>query len=418
MSIETDLKETVDNIGKSFEELKKNNNELIEKQKKSEDGLSELKVKEAKIDEYMNEQLELKKSLEEVQAFIKSGGINAKLEKEGIDPKHFNDGIKKWFKSGMPADLNNMVGMNKLEENQVKALQSNIDTQGGFTDSPFMGMIEKIIFDTSPMRSLASVETIGSNEYVGFYDDDEMASGWVGEIESRADTDTADLGQYRIPINEMYARFKISERLLEDSDWNIEQWAQQKVADKFGRTEATAFVTGANVLQPVGLNTATSKTSDGDVYTREQIGAILGTAAVGAIDKDELIDVRALLKPGYRSNAFWLFNRMTESVIRKLTDGQSNYLWQPSYQAGEPDSLLGQRIAIFEDLPDLAASTVSVVLADLRSTYKIVDRVGMSVLRDPFTAASSGQIVMHFRKRVGGGIVNWDSAKYLVQAAS
>ena len=413
MSTELEIKNQIDKIGEAWEASKKTNNELLEKQAKLEGGQAELKEKQDKIDAALNEALEMKKALEETQAAVKRIANSYEAEAESKDVESFNSAFKKWAKRGMPQDIRGL----DLSEKEAKALQSNIDPQGGYTVNPFMGAIEKRLFDTSPVRSLARSVTIGTDEYVGFLDDDEFGAGWVGEIETRSDTSTADLAQKRIPVREMYARFTVSERLLEDSEWNIEQWAQMNVGDKFGRLEATAFVTGSGANQPEGLTTATAKTSNGDVYTRDQIGT-KQVASTTAITTDELIDFRGLLKHGYRANSYFGYNRDTETYVRKLQDGQSNYIWQPSFQAGEADTLLGQKTVVFEDMADRAANAISIVLGDFRSSYLIVDRVGMSILRDPFTSASSGKIYFHMRKRVGAGIVNYDSLKYLKQAAS
>jgi HK97 family phage major capsid protein len=413
MSAELEIKSQIDKIGEAWEASKKTNDEILAKQEKQEGGIAELKEKQDKVDSALNEALEVKKSLEETQAAVARLANSHEAKEEQKDTKSFNTAFKKWLSKGMPQDVRSL----DLNDKEVKALQSNIDPQGGYTVNPFMGAIEKRLFDTSPVRSLARTASIGTDEYVGFLDDNEVGAGWIGEIETRSDTSTADLGQKRIPVREMYARFTITERLLEDSDWNLEAWAQEHVADKFARLEATGFVTGSGPNQPEGLATATAKTSNGDVYTRDQIGAKLA-ASTTAITTDELVDLRALLKHGYRGNSYFFYNRDTEAYIRKLTDGQGNYIWQPSFQAGEADQLLGQRTVVFEDMADRAANAISVGLGDLRSSYLIVDRVGMSILKDPYTAASSGKVYFHMRKRVGAGIVNYDSMKYLKQAAS
>ncbi|PJB53627.1 MAG: phage major capsid protein [Bdellovibrio sp. CG_4_9_14_3_um_filter_39_7] len=413
MSEVLEIKAQIDKIGEAWEASKKTNDELLLKQKNLEGGQAELKEKQAKIDVALNDALELKKTIMEVQDAVKRVSNSFISPESKADLRDFSDAFKVWVKKGMPHDIKNLG----LSEKQEKALQSNIDPQGGYTVNPFMGAIEKILFDTSPVRSLARTITIGTDEYVGYLDDNEFGAGWIGEVGSRSDTSTADIGKVTIPVREMYARFTLTERLLEDSSWNIEQWATQHVADRFGRLEATGYVTGSSPNQPQGLATATAKTSNGDVYTRDQIGAILA-ASTTAITKDELVSLRALLKSSYRANAYFFYNRDTEAYIRKLTDGQGNYLWQPSYQLGEADTLIGQRTVVFEDMADRAASAISVGLGDLRNSYLIVDRVGMSVLKDPFTAASSGKVYLHMRKRVGGGIVNFDSMKYLKQAAS
>ena len=138
------------------------------------------------------------------------------------------------------------------------------------------------------------------------------------------------------------------------------------------------------------------------------------TASAGSITTDELVDLRALLKAGHRGNAYFAYNRNTESVIRKLVDGQGNYIWQPVYSAGEPDQLLGQRTVIMEDMDDVATGNIAVMLADFRDCYLVVDRLGMSVLEDRFS--DKPYIGFYTRKRVGGALKSYDSIKYLKQA--
>jgi HK97 family phage major capsid protein len=408
------ITDKIEEINMAVVAERKNNDEIQAKLEKSSDGVAELKAQQDKIEKDVNALLDMKKSLEETQAYVKRMGgatLEDQLENEGVDAKSFSSGLKKWLAKGCPERLD-VIGLNEKEE---KALQSNIDPQGGYTVNPFYGAIEKRLFDTSPIRSLASVVTIGTNEYVGYHDDNEFGAGWVGEVATRSETSTADIGEFRIPVREMYARFTASERLLEDSEWNMEQWASMHVSDKFARLEATGFVSGNGPLQPEGLLTATQKTSNQGVYTRGEVGTLVAASAT-AIATDELVTLRGFLKQGYRANSVFAYNRNVEAVIRKLKDGQGNYIWQPSYQLGEADTLIGQRTAIFEDMSDNVTGAISVILADIRDCYQIVDRVGMSTLRDPYTQAANGKTVFHMRKRVGGGLKSFDSIKYLKQA--
>lgn len=399
-------------IGQAWEASKKAQDELDAKLEKGLGGIAEQKAKLEKIDSDLDQALAMKKSLEETQNAVARMASALEEKKDSkVDTSAYNSGIKKWLKARMPDHLGNL----SLDEAETKALQSNIDPQGGFSVLPFIGGAEKIVFESSPVRSLASVVTIGTDEYKGYYDDDEFDCGWVGEIATRSETDTADIGMFSVPVRELYSRFKISDRLLEDSTWNMESWAQMSVADKLARTEATGFVTGSSALQPQGLATATPNTATPAGYVRGQVGTKV-TAGATAITTDELVDLRTNLKAEYRSNAYFAFNRATEGYVRKLKDGDGNYIWQPNYQMGGADTLLGQRVVIMEDMADIATGAISVVLSDFRSSYLIVDRAGLSVLKDPYTASSTGQILFHIRKRVGGGIKNWDSIKYLKQA--
>ena len=411
MSPELELKAQLDEIGKTLHAERKVNDELKARQDNLEGGQAELKVQLEKISDIADAQIELKENMEKTMAAVKrqSSDFDEGLEAKGIEVKDYNAGIKSWLKAGMPESIERL----NLPENQVKALQSNIDPEGGYTIHPHLGGIEKRLFDTSPIRSKATVISINTNRYEGFYDDDEFDTGWIGEIQSRSETDTANIGKFALDMREIYSRFKVSANSMEDSSWNLESWSSAHVADKMGRTEATAFISGAGPLQPQGIITGTVKTASPKVYARGQIGT-LDTAGATAITSDELVDVQDILKTGYRPE--WFMNRGTRSYVRKLKDGDGNYLWQTSYQMSAPDELLGKPVCIFEDMPDIASGAIAVGYGDIRETYMIVDRAGMSILKDPYTAAQTGQIVFQFKRRVTAGIKNWDAMKYLRQA--
>jgi len=407
------LNETLGALEKSVMEGRKVNDERIEALEKNK-GVADLEEKGAKIDNEISNLIESKealtKSVEEVKAAVARMAVASEQNEDGspkVDMKSYSSALRK------AASKNFEMSMVNLTEDEQKAMQSNIDPDGGYTVMPFIGGKETISFDSSPVRALASVQTIGTNEFQFFYDDEEITDAWVGEVGSRSTTATPQIGKGRIAVHTMYARPKVSEELLEDSSWNMEAWIQEKTSEKFARTEATAFVTGDGVNKPQGFMTGTNKTSNPDVYARDQIGT-LTAAGAAAITTDELVTLRGYMKKEYRSNAYWCFNRATEAYIRKLKDGQGNYIWQPSYQAGEADMLLGQRIGIMEDMADLATGALTVAIADLRSSYQIVDRLGMAVLKDPYTLIPYCSFYM--KKRVGGGIKNWDAMKYLVQA--
>jgi HK97 family phage major capsid protein len=405
-----EIKSKIDQIGQAWEATKKTQDAIEAKLEKNEGNASELKQQMDRIDADLNEALDMKKRLESLEASTKRIADNVELahskaEEKGVDLGVYASALKKVKLAGK----NN----SSLTEAETKALRENVAPDGGYTVMPFMGDITKIIFDTSPVRALASTVTIGSDLYRGYFDDDEIGVSWGNEVSSLSENSTPDIGELNIKVHDQFAVLKATESLLEDSSWNLAAWLQEKARDKFGRSEATEFVVGNSTSRPSGLCSADVKTSNGEVYERGKVGTLVAAGAA-AIASDELINLRALLKPAYRSNAYLTFNRKTESYLRKLKDGQNNYLWQPSYQMGVPDTLIGQRTAIFEDMPDMGTGAISVVLADIRSTYLIVDRVGMSVLEDPYS--SFPQRLWKIRRRVGGGIQNFDSIKYLKQA--
>jgi len=270
------------------------------------------------------------------------------------------------------------------------------------------GRIVGKIFETSPMRAYASVQTISTDALEGLYDLDEAAAGWVGETESRAETDTPTLGKWRIPVHEIYAKPHATQKLLDDAEINMEQWLANKVADKFARTEATAFVTGDGVGKPRGFLTyADGTTLPGTIEQFDTgVNGGFGAAPTGG---DVLIDALYGLKAQYRANATWFMNRATTKLIRKIKDSDGAYLWSPGIAAGQPATLLGYPVASFEDMPDPATGSLSIAVGDMRAAYQIVDRINIRVLRDPYS--SKPYVQFYTTKRVGGDVVNFEAVK-------
>lgn len=411
-----ELKSAIDEFGSAITAQRKELDELRAKQEKGEGGQAEIQEKVAKLDEVIEKQLDLKKQLEEtklaVQNFNNSAAENGvKANKEVVDL--YGKALKKLARARFKVDNADLSSDESKAVAEIKAMSREVGPDGGYTLMPFLGETFTRAFDTSPVRQLASVVTISTDTYKGFLDDDEAGAGWVGETASRTSTDTPEIGKINIPVHEMYAFPKISETLLEDSEFDLGSWLIAKVTERFSRLENTAFVSGDGVDKPRGFTTYTQKTASADVYTRNQVGTKV-TASAGAITTDELVDLRALLKAEYRPNAYFAYNRATESVIRKLVDGQNNYIWQPMYSQGEPDQLLGQRTVIMEDMADVATGNISVVLADFRRAYLIVDRIGMSVLEDRYS--DKPYLGLYARRRLGGQCTVTDCLKYLKQA--
>ena len=183
---------------------------------------------------------------------------------------------------------------------------------------------------------------------------------------------------------------------------SIETWLSNKCADKFNRTESAAFVTGNGVGKPRGFLTYANGTSWGQV---EQVN--MGAAA--ALTADGFYSVKYALIEQYLNRATWLMNRSTFAAALKLKDGSGNYLWQPSYQLGQPSTLIGLPVRMGTTMPAVAAGALSVALADWQEAYMIVDRIGISLLRDPYTVKPV--IEYYFRKRVGGDVTNYTAIK-------
>ncbi len=306
----------------------------------------------------------------------------------------------------------------------AKALSVGVEADGGYWVTPEIS--DRVVqrqFDTSPMRSIANVVTIGTDAIEFPTDSNDIASGgWVGESDSRSETATPEVGMKRIPVHEQYANPRATQKLLDDAAFPVEQWLADKIADKFIREENAAFISGNGVSKPRGIldygGDATSEDDDSRAWGALQFvpsGNASGFASSNP--GDALIDLVHKLKAIYRVRAVWLMNRATAAAVRKFKDGQGNYLWSGgNLQEGLPQRLLGFPVVEAEDMPDVATGAFSIAFGDFMIGYQIVDRQGVRTLRDPFTAKPFVQF--YTTKRVGGDVVDFDAVKLLKIAES
>lgn len=319
----------------------------------------------------------------------------------------------KAYRAALPVYLRKGLGTG-----DVRAAMSVVsDPDGGYTVTPDLtGRIVSKVFETSPMRQVASVVTIGTDVLEGFNDLDETAAGWVGEKAARTDTGTPGLGKWSIPVHEIYAQPKTTQKLLDDSSWPIESWLANKVADKFARTENASYVTGDGVLKPRGLLTYTTAATADDSRAWEVFEHV-GTGSNGSFGtapngSDKLIDLVYKLKVQYRTKGKFMMRRSTLAEVRKLKDGQGNYLWQPDFGQFATGSLLGHEVIEAEDFPAHSTTgALAIAFGDFAEAYTIVDREGIRVLRDPFT--DKPNVRFYTTKRTGGGAINFEAVKFL-----
>ena len=242
----------------------------------------------------------------------------------------------------------------------------------------------------------------------GYYDNDEVGFGWVSEMGARPATPTPEVGKWRIPVHEMFAMPEASQKVLDDSQMDLEGWLDGKIADRFTRAENAAFVSGTGVDRPRGFLTYPDGADLVTAITRFKTG-VNGAFAAAPNGGDVLISALYGLKAQYRANATWFLNRGTTSLTRKLKDSDGAYLWSPGIAAGQPASLLGYPVAPFEDMPDPATGSLSIAVGDMRQAYQVVDRIGIRMLRDPFTAKP--KILFYATKRTGGDMINGEALK-------
>ena len=303
-----------------------------------------------------------------------------------------------------------------LGANEEKALSVGVDPDGGYVVSPDMsGRMVSQVYETSVMRAYASVQTISTDALEGLYDNDEAGYEWNGETTAPSETDTPQLGKWRIPVHDLSAMPKATQRILDDAEINIEQWLAGKVADRFSRAENEAFVVGDGSGKPRGFLTYPNGT---DLATGiEQFKTTVnGGFAAAPNGGDVLISALYGLKAVYKNNATWFMNRATQAVVRKLKNSDGDYIWSPGIAAGQPASLLGYSVApSFEDMPDPATGSLSIAVGDMRQAYQIVDRAGIRVLRDPYTAKPF--VIFYTTKRTGGDMINGEALKIINFAA-
>ncbi len=284
-------------------------------------------------------------------------------------------------------------GKEGLGPEQVKKLTVSDDTTGGFlAPKEYVREIIKGIVETSPVRSLARVRTTSQRSVQMPKRTGTFAAQWVSESGTRSETTGLTYGLEEVANHELYALVDISFQDLEDSAFDLEGELRMEFAEQFGKAEATAFVSGNAVGKPEGF------------LTQSDVSEVVSGDAT-LVKPDGLIALFYALKSGYVANSSWIMNRQTIKAVRQLKDTTNQYLWQPSMQLGEPATLLGRPIVEAVDMPDVGAGTYPIAFGDFRRAYVIVDRLAISILRDPLTQATSGAVRFIARKRVGGQVV-------------
>ena len=302
---------------------------------------------------------------------------------------------------------------------EMKAFTGVSGDSGGYAvPREIDAVIDATLKSLSPIRSIANVVTVGSAGYRKLVTTGGTPSGWASETGTRATTDTPSFAEIAPPMGELFANPSASQAMLDDALFDVEQWLAGEIAREFAVAEGSAFVGGTGTNQPKGFLSAPTA-SAGDAtrsFGTLQYIASGASGAFGSAPDERLIDLVQTLRSPYRQGAVFVMNSATLARIRKLKTSDGAFLWQPSLAAGQPATLLGYPVIEAEDMPDIAANSLSIAFGNFKAGYLIAERSETAILRDPYS--NKPFVNFYATKRVGGCVSNSEAIKLMKFAAS
>ena len=294
-----------------------------------------------------------------------------------------------------------------------KALNTAVNAEGGYLVDPQTAeMIQGVLRGASSLRAIANVVNVEATSFDVLVDQTDVGAGWATETAATTETDTPQIERISIPLHELSALPKASQRLLDDTAFDIEGWLAGRIADKFARAEAAAFVSGDGVDKPTGF--LTHPTAADASWSWGNLGYVI-TGADGDFaalnPADAIVDLVYALGARYRANASFVMNSKTAGAVRKMKDADGRFLWSDGLAAGEPARLMGYPVLIAEDMPDIASNAMAIAFGDFGAGYTIAERPELRVLRDPFSAKP--HVLFYATKRVGGDVSDFAAIKLL-----
>lgn len=303
---------------------------------------------------------------------------------------------------------------------ELKAFAATSASDGGYAvPREIDGVIASTLKSISPIRAIANVVTVGSAGYRKLVTTGGVASGWAAEDGARAETATPSFAEIAPPMGDLYANPAASQAMLDDANFDVESWLANEIATEFARAEGQAFINGTGTNQPRGFLAAPNSAATDAARpfgTLQYIASTVAGTFPASSPQDKLVELVHTLKPAYRQGAVWVMNSATLAVIRKMKTSDGAFIWQPGLAAGQPATLLGYPVAEAEEMPDLAANSLSIAFGNFRHGYLIAERAETQILRDPFTHKP----FVHFyaSKRVGGAVANSEAIKLMKFSAS
>ncbi|WP_340265321.1 phage major capsid protein [Sphingobium mellinum] len=303
---------------------------------------------------------------------------------------------------------------------ELKSFSGASNSAGGYAvPREIDQIIDATLKSISPIRGIANVVRTGTAGYRKLVTSGGIVSGWASETGARAETATPSFNEIVPPSGELYANPAASQAMLDDAQFDVEGWLASEIAREFAAAEGAAFVNGNGTNKPKGFLTYTATNEADGVRafgSLQYVATGVSAAFPASSPQDKLIDLVQSLRAPYRQGACFVMNSATLSVIRKMKTSDGAFVWQPSLAAGQPATLLGYPVVEAEDMPDIAAGSLSIAFGNFQAGYVISERSDTSILRDPF----SNKPFVHFYavKRVGGAVANSEAIKLMKFSAS
>ncbi len=377
------LKEQTDRINGALDRLENVNVELTKQAKAAEAAEAEKKELEGQVDE-----LEAK-----LNRIVANSGNQVDPEEVKRNRNNWLHGVvNSYFKSQQDLPEAQQKALEAVRE-EMKSLSISTDTAGGYlAPSEFVAEIIKGVTEISPARQIARIRRTANKSVIQPTRTGQFAAVRTTEQGTRSETTGLTYGQEEIHAPEMYALIDISMESLEDSAFDMESELRMEAEEQFSLLEGTEFCSGSGIGAMEGI------------LTNSDVGET-NSGAAAALTADGVIDLKHDVKTAYTRNATFIMNRTTLGSLRKLKTGDGQYLWQPGIAMGKPNMIDGDPYVEFPDMPNGGAGLYPLGYGDFRRAYMIVDRIGMFLLKDPYTQATSGNIRLYFRKRTGGQVI-------------
>ncbi|MGQ4272617.1 phage major capsid protein [Terrihabitans sp. B22-R8] len=355
------------------------------------------------------------KLMADVAALKVGGGASTSIASmAAIDPE-YNRIYASWMRDGMDEHAVKLANA-KGERAAIQAsMMTNPASAGGYlAPMEWDRMVLKALESLSPMRRIADVQTTSTRGYTTVWNNGGWGSGWIGETAARPETTSPNLSSIEFAHGEVYANPAVTQLLLDDADFNLENWIADEIGGEFTKQESLAFLVGNGVNKPQGLLTYTDTANP--IHPGGALAVVPSGKADSLGDADTLVDFVYGLPAPYRQNARWLVNSMTAATVMKFKSGDGDYLWRETLVAGQPATLLGYPVEIDENMPSVVAGALPIAFGDFSRGYVINDRLGTSILRDPYT--NKPFVNFYARKRVGGGVRDPKAVRLLRIAAA